>query len=55
MKIVFVFFLFAMVAAGRLSVAIHGELPLAEAAKAHEAIEGRQTKDKLLLVAGGPS
>ena len=45
--------LFAMVAEGRLRIAIHGELPLAEAARAHEAIEGRQTKGKLLLVAGG--
>ena len=45
--------LFAMVADGRLRIAIHGEFPLAEAARAHEAIEGRQTKGKLLLVAGG--
>ena len=45
--------LFAMVADGRLRVAIHEELPLAEAARAHDTIEARQTKGKLLLVAGG--
>jgi NADPH2:quinone reductase len=41
--------LFGWVAAGRLKVAIDEELPLAEARAAHDAIEGRQTKGKLLL------
>jgi NADPH2:quinone reductase len=42
--------LFAWVAAGELTVRIDRELPLADAAGAHEAIEARRTAGKLLLV-----
>ena len=41
--------LFAWVAAGDLRVTIDREFPLAEARAAHDAIEGRRTKGKLLL------
>lgn len=43
--------------AGRLAVAIDRELPLADAAHAHRALEGRQTQGKILLRVsdgGGP-
>lgn len=42
--------LFAWLAAGKLKVTIDRVLPLAEAAQAHEALEGRQTAGKVLLV-----
>jgi NADPH2:quinone reductase len=42
--------LFAWLAAGKLNVAIDRELPLAEAAEAHRALESRRTAGKLLLV-----
>ena len=42
--------LFAWLAAGKLNVAIDRELPLAEAAQAHRALESRRTAGKLLLV-----
>jgi NADPH2:quinone reductase len=42
--------LFAWLAAGKLKVTIDRVLPLAEAALAHEALEGRQTAGKVLLV-----
>ena len=45
--------LFALAGDGRLEVTIDREFPLAEAARAHETIEGRKTKGKLLLVTGG--
>jgi NADPH2:quinone reductase len=38
------------VAAGRLEVRIHRTWPLAEAAEAHRALEGRQTAGKVLLI-----
>jgi NADPH2:quinone reductase len=38
------------VAAGELSVRIGAEFPLAEAAEAHRALEGRQTTGKVLLI-----
>ena len=38
------------VAAGRLEVRIDRTLPLAEAAEAHRALEGRQTTGKVLLI-----
>ena len=41
---------FSQVAAGRLEVRIDRALPLAEAAEAHRALEGRQTTGKLLLI-----
>lgn len=41
--------LFRMVAAGSLNIAIDGTLPLARAAGAHDILEGRGTKGKLLL------
>jgi NADPH2:quinone reductase len=37
------------IAAGKLKVRIDRTLPLAEAAAAHRALEGRQTAGKLLL------
>lgn len=42
--------LFTWVADGRLSVRIGAEFPLARAADAHRALEGRQTTGKVLLV-----
>jgi NADPH2:quinone reductase len=42
--------LFAWLAAGKLAVTIDREWPLAEAARAHEALEARQTAGKLLLI-----
>ena len=42
--------LFAWLAAGKLKVTIDRVWPLADAAKAHEALEARQTAGKLLLV-----
>jgi NADPH:quinone reductase len=41
--------LFAWLADGSLRVAINHEYPLAEAAEAHRALEGRQTTGKILL------
>jgi NADPH2:quinone reductase len=41
--------LFAWIAEGRLSVRIGAEFPLASAADAHRALEGRQTTGKVLL------
>jgi len=38
------------VAAGKLSVRIFRELPLAEAAEAHRLLESRRTSGKLLLI-----
>lgn len=40
---------FAWVKAGTLKVRIHAEYPLAEAADAHRALEGRETSGKVLL------
>ncbi len=45
--------LFAWIAAGELQVRIDQRFPLAEAAAAHEYIEGRQTKGKILLLPVG--
>jgi NADPH2:quinone reductase len=42
--------LFDRVASGRLRVVIGGRYPLARAAEAHEALEGRRSTGKLLLV-----
>jgi NADPH2:quinone reductase len=42
--------LFALVAAGRLDVRIGSRYPLADAADAHRALEGRATTGKVLLV-----
>jgi NADPH2:quinone reductase len=44
--------LFAWLAAGKLKITIDREWPLAEAARAHEALEGRRSAGKLLLVPG---
>lgn len=41
--------LFALVASGRLTVRVGATFPLAEAAHAHRALEGRQTTGKVLL------
>jgi NADPH2:quinone reductase len=41
--------LFAWIAAGELSVRVGAEFPLAEAAEAHRALEGRRTTGKVLL------
>jgi NADPH2:quinone reductase len=41
---------FSWMASGRLKVRIGAEFPLAEAARAHEALEGRRTTGKVLLV-----
>ena len=38
------------IAAGRLSVRIGARFPLAEAAAAHRALEGRATTGKVLLI-----
>ena len=42
--------LFAWLAAGTLKITIDRVWPLAEAAEAHRALEGRRTAGKLLLV-----
>jgi NADPH2:quinone reductase len=42
--------LFRWIAEGSLEVRIDRSYPLAEAAKAHEALEGRQTSGKILLI-----
>ena len=42
--------IFRWIREGELKVHIHAEYPLAEAAKAHEAIESRGTIGKLLLI-----
>lgn len=42
--------LFAWVAVGKLAVTIDREFPLADAARAHDALEARRTAGKLLLV-----
>ncbi len=42
--------LFAWMAAGRLDVRIGAEYPLAQAAGAHRALEGRETTGKVLLI-----
>jgi NADPH:quinone reductase len=42
--------LFGWMADGRLDVRIDREVPLADAAEAHRAIESRQTTGKLLIV-----
>jgi NADPH2:quinone reductase len=42
--------LFAWLAAGKLKVTVDREWPLKDAARAHEALEGRGTAGKLLLV-----
>ena len=41
--------LFDLAGDGRLKVTIDREFPLAEATRAHQAIEGRETRGKLLL------
>ena len=41
---------FADISAGRLDIAIHHRYPFAEAAAAYDALEGRETTGKLLLV-----
>ncbi len=41
--------LWELAAAGRLTTAVHAELPLAEAAKAHEIIEARANLGKVVL------
>jgi NADPH2:quinone reductase len=45
--------LFGWVAEGRLHVRVGAEFPLAEAAEAHRALEGRRTTGKVLLRVGG--
>jgi NADPH2:quinone reductase len=42
--------LFEMIGAGKLSVRIHSTYPLADASKAHVALESRSTAGKLLLI-----
>lgn len=42
--------LFGWIAAGKLRLSIDREVPLAQAAEAHRALEGRETKGKVLLV-----
>jgi NADPH:quinone reductase len=42
--------LFSAISAGRVSVRIGGRYPLADAAKAHEDLQGRRTTGKLLLL-----
>lgn len=39
-----------MLAAGRLNPRIHARLPLAQAARAHEMLEGGEVLGKLLLM-----
>jgi NADPH2:quinone reductase len=41
--------LFELAASGRLKVAIDRTYPLAQLADAHRALEGRQTRGKLLI------
>ena len=43
-------YLFSAIAAGQLDVRIGARFPLAEAADAHRALEGRQTTGKVLLI-----
>lgn len=45
--------LFAWIAAGELDVRVGAEFPLADAAEAHRALEGRRTTGKVLLRVGG--
>jgi NADPH2:quinone reductase len=42
--------LFAEIDSGRLDIAIGGRYPFAEAASAYQALEGRATTGKLLLI-----
>jgi NADPH2:quinone reductase len=42
--------LFAMVSSGQVSVEIHQRFPLADAAQAHAALEGRRTTGKTILL-----
>jgi NADPH2:quinone reductase len=42
--------LFAAIADGTISIAINHELPLAEAVKAHQMLEGRQTTGSMILL-----
>lgn len=42
--------LFSLVSSGELMLSIDRTMPLAEAAEAHLALEGRQTAGKILLV-----
>lgn len=42
--------LFGWIAEGKLRLSIDREVPLAQAAEAHRALEGRETKGKVLLV-----
>ena len=42
--------LFEMVASGKISIPIHQRFPLAEAAEAHRALEGRKTTGKTILL-----
>jgi len=42
--------LFAWMEAGKLQVRIDRTFPLADAAAAHRALEGRETKGKVLLL-----
>jgi NADPH:quinone reductase len=42
--------LFGWIAAGQLALSLDRELPLAQAADAHRALEGRQTTGKVLLI-----
>ncbi len=42
--------LFGWIAAGRLTVNIHADFPLAQASRAHQALESRETSGKVLLV-----
>jgi NADPH2:quinone reductase len=42
--------LFSVIAAGHVKIAIGAEFPLAEARKAHEALEGRETTGSTLLI-----
>jgi NADPH2:quinone reductase len=44
--------LFELISEGRLQVRIGGRYPLADARRAHEALEGRRTTGKLLLIPG---
>ncbi len=42
--------LFALIASGKLTVAVGGRYPLARAAQAHRDLESRRTTGKLLLL-----